>query len=55
VLPVLRNSADRRRQDAAEVLDAARNTAIGQTFTATGRTLVRIDSPWRSGQGLGPG
>jgi integrase len=45
VLPVLRHSADRRRRDAAEVLDAARNTAIGQTFTAAGRTLVRIDSP----------
>ena len=45
VLPVLRNSADRRRQDAAEVLDAARNSAIGQTFTAAGCTLVRIDSP----------
>ena len=45
VLPTLRRTADRRRQDAAEVLDAARNTAIGQTFTAAGRTLVRIDSP----------
>ena len=45
VLPALRRTADRRRQDAAEVLDAARNTAIGQTFTAAGRTLVRVDSP----------
>src|SRR6478672_3393054 len=45
VLPVLRRTADRHRQDAAEVLDAARNTAIGQTFTAAGRTLVRVDSP----------
>ena len=44
VLPTLRRTADRRRQDAAEVLDAARNTAIGQTFTAAGRTLLRVDS-----------
>jgi hypothetical protein len=44
VLPVLRRTADRRRQDAAAVLDAARNTPIGQTFTAAGRTLLRIDS-----------
>ena len=45
VLPTLRRTVDRRRRDAAEVLDAARNTAIGQTFTAAGRTLRRIDSP----------
>ena len=45
VLPTLRRTADQRRQDAAEVLDAARNTPIGQTFTAAGRTLRRIDSP----------
>jgi integrase len=45
VLPVLRRTADRRRQDAAAVLDAARSTPIGQTFTTAGRTLLRIDSP----------
>ena len=45
VLPTLRRTVDRRRRDAAEVLDAARHTAIGQTFTAAGRTLRRIDSP----------
>ena len=45
VLPALRRIADRRRRDAAEVLDAARNTAIGQSFTAAGRTLLRVDSP----------
>ena len=45
VLPTLRRTADQRRQDAAEVLDAARNTPIGQTFTAADRTLRRIDSP----------
>jgi integrase len=45
VLPELRRSAERRRRDTAEVLDAARNTVIGATFTATGRTLLRIDSP----------
>ncbi|KQH79013.1 integrase, partial [Mycobacterium gordonae] len=45
VLPTLRRTADRRRQDAAETLDAARNTPIGQTFTAAGRALLRIDSP----------
>ncbi|MDT5045497.1 MAG: hypothetical protein QOG75_1350 [Mycobacterium sp.] len=45
VLPTLRRTADRRCRDAAEVLNAARNTTIGQSFTAAGRTLVRLDSP----------
>lgn len=45
VLPALRRAADRRRQDATEVLAAARTTTIGQPFTAAGRTMVRVDSP----------
>jgi integrase len=45
VLPTLRRTADRRRRDAAEVLEAARNTPVGQNFTAAGRTLLRVDSP----------
>lgn len=45
VLPALRRSAERRRRDTAEVLNAARNTVIGATFAAAGRTLLRIDSP----------
>jgi integrase len=45
VLPTLRRTADRRCRDAAEVRNAARNTPIGQTFTAAGRTLMRVDSP----------
>ena len=45
VLPALRRAADRRRQDAHEILAAARTTTIGQPFTAAGRTMVRVDSP----------
>jgi hypothetical protein len=45
VLPALRHAADRRRRDAADILDAARNTAIGGTFAAAERAWARVDSP----------
>jgi integrase len=45
MLPALRRAADLRRQDATEILAAARTTTIGQPFTAAGRTMVRVDSP----------
>ncbi|WP_232525696.1 hypothetical protein [Mycobacterium intracellulare] len=54
VLPTLRRTADQQRRDARPVLDAARSTPIGQTFTAAGRTLLRIDSPRAAAVRSGP-
>jgi integrase len=45
VLPVLVRSVDRRRKDAAAVLEAARQTPPGDSFTAAGQTLIRVDPP----------
>lgn len=47
VLPILVRTVDQRRNDAAALLDAARRTAPGQTFTAAGQTLIRV-APRRS-------
>jgi integrase len=42
VLPVLIATVDRRRKDAAAMLEAARQAQHGQQFTAAGQTLTRI-------------
>lgn len=42
VLPVLIRTADQRRRQAAELLQAAIQAAPGQPFTAAGQTLVRV-------------
>jgi hypothetical protein len=47
VLPVLIRTVDQRRKDAAMLLDAARRTPPGQSFTAAGQTLTRL-APRRS-------
>jgi hypothetical protein len=47
VLPVLVRTVDQRRKDAATVLDTARRTPPGQSFTAGGQTLIRL-APRRS-------
>ena len=41
VLPVLARAVDERRKAAADLLQAARNTQPGDTFTAAGQTLAR--------------
>jgi integrase len=41
VLPLLVRSVDQQRKLAAAVLDAARRTAPGESFTAAGQTLIR--------------
>jgi hypothetical protein len=41
VLPVLARAVDQRRKAAADLLQAARNTQPGDTFTAAGQTLAR--------------
>ena len=41
VLPVLAAAVDRRRKDAAALLEAARQARPGQQFTAAGQTLTR--------------
>src|SRR5207253_4147234 len=41
VLPVLVRTVDERRKNAAELLQAARQTPPGQTFTVAGQTLTR--------------
>ena len=41
VLPVLVRTVDQRRKDAAALLDTARHTPSGQSFTAVGQTLIR--------------
>ncbi|XVU27919.1 tyrosine-type recombinase/integrase [Actinoplanes sp. CA-054009] len=45
VLPILTRSVDQHRRDAAALLDAARRTPPGESFTAAGQTLTRIDPP----------
>lgn len=45
VLPVLVRSVNERRLASRELLDAARNTAPGATFTAGGETLSRSITP----------
>jgi integrase len=42
VLPVLAATVNRRRKQAAELLEAARRARHGQQFTAAGQTLIRI-------------
>lgn len=44
VLPLLVRVVDERRKDAAALLDAARQTPPGRTFTAAGQTLTRCDT-----------
>jgi hypothetical protein len=41
VLPVMVRTVDQRRRDAAALLETARNTPPGQSFTAAGQTLTR--------------
>ena len=41
VLPVLVRTVDRRRKTAEELLQAARQAELGDTFTAAGQTLTR--------------
>lgn len=41
VLPLLVRTVDQRRKDAAALLDAARQTPPGESFTAAGQTLIR--------------
>ncbi len=45
VLPVLARTVARRRTQAAELLEAARQAAPGEQFTAAGQTLVRSVVP----------
>jgi len=45
VLPVLVRTVDQRRNAAAALLAAARQTPPGQAFTAAGQTLVRSTTP----------
>ncbi|NMO56076.1 site-specific integrase [Actinoplanes sp. TBRC 11911] len=47
VLPILARSVEHYRRDAAALLDAARQTSPGESFTAAGQTLTRI-TPARS-------
>jgi integrase len=47
VLPILARSVEQHRRDAAALLYAARQTPPGETFTAAGQTLTRIN-PARS-------
>jgi integrase len=47
VLPVLVESVNRRRKEAAALLESATQTAPGATFTAAGQTLMRV-APSRS-------
>ncbi|MGP3938052.1 hypothetical protein [Nonomuraea sp. KM88] len=47
VLPTLARTADQRRKGAAALLDAARSTEPGASFTASGQTLIRVQ-PSRS-------
>jgi len=51
VLPVLVRSVAERRQAAAALLEAARHARPGETFTATGTTLVRSEVDPRAGVG----
>ena len=45
VLPTLVRAADQHRQDAAALLHAARATEAGASFSAAGRTLLRLAPP----------
>ncbi|SHM93958.1 site-specific integrase [Streptomyces yunnanensis] len=45
VLPVLTRTVDRRRKDAAALLETARQTPPGQVFTAAGQELARAVVP----------
>lgn len=45
VLPLLVRTVDQRRKEAAALLDAARQTPPGQTFTAAGHSLIRSTTP----------
>ena len=45
ILPVLVRSVDQHRRAAAELLDAARRAAPGESFCAAGRTLIRASAP----------
>jgi integrase len=45
VLPVLTATVDRRRKQAAELLEAARQARHGEEFTAAGQTLARVVPP----------
>jgi hypothetical protein len=47
VLPILVRAVNQWRHDAAAVLDAARRTPPGASFTAAGQTLIRV-APRRS-------
>ena len=43
VLPVLVRTVDARRRNAIAVLQAARDTLPGQSFTVAGETLTALD------------
>jgi hypothetical protein len=45
VLPTLVRAVDRHRRDAAALLEEARRTPPGESFTAAGKTLTRLAPP----------
>lgn len=51
ILPVLIQAVSQRRAAARELLEAARRTQHGQTFTAAGQTLARVVT--RNGRAIG--
>ena len=53
VLPVLVRTVDRRRKTAEELLQAARQAELGDTFTAAGQTLTRSFTTTGGPQDLG--